>query len=100
MQLGPKNNKANQAHVVRLREDLKIDEQRCSWAKEGCNDPGTAVYQYQNTGRTLCLKAGHDISIIAHTRVRLNVAYPRVVSMGSNDTASSPALVWSEARDL
>ena len=64
-----------------------------------CNDPGTAVYQYQNTGRTLCLKAGHDISIIAHTRVRLNDAYPKVVSMGSNDTASSPALVWSEACD-
>ena len=90
--IGPKNNKARQAHVLHLQEDLKIPEKLCSVAKEGCNDPATAVYQ--DTGCVLCLKVGHDLSIIAPTSCRLGGAFPRIVSMG--DDTPSPALVWSQ----
>ena len=92
VEMGPKNSTARQTHVLHLRKDLKIPEKLCSRAKEGCNDPATAVYQ--DTGRVLCLKAGHDISIIAPTSFRLGGDSPRIVSMGDN--TPSPALVWSQ----
>ena len=90
VEMGPKNTGVRQAHVFHLQEDLKIPEIVCSRSTEGCNGPATAVY----TGRVLCLKSGHDISIISPADCRLGGAFPRIVSMG--DDTASPAIVWHQ----
>ena len=78
VEIGPKNNGTKQAYVFHLQEDLMIPEKLCSAAKEGCNDQATATYT--DTGRVLCLKAGHDISIIAPMNCRPGDVTP---SLGS-----------------